>query len=392
MPDTAQSHSVYEAQSEVPLAFERVRAAVSHNGHRTPFLLFDLDLVRAKIRRFRAAMPRARIHYAVKANAHPDVLRVMLKEEASFEVASVAELELLLGLGARAGDVFYSNPVKPADYIAHAAAAGVEWFAVDSIEEVHKMLAIKRHARLFMRIETQNTGSDWPLTGKFGASLPEAAAIAADAARLGADLAGVCFHVGSQCRNLDNWRIGVENAKLAFEMMRRQGLAPRLLDIGGGFPVRHTKPVPTIEAIGASVNDAIADIPAGVRVIAEPGRYLVSDCAWLVARVIGTTYRRGTRWVYLDSGIFHGLMEALEGLEYEIRSSAGGPLVPCTVAGPTCDSLDVVARDRMLPSDLAAGDFVYVPNAGAYTTAYSTSFNGFPPPDTVVLQDFAVAA
>jgi ornithine decarboxylase len=390
MPDSPAL--VYESRSEMPLRFETVRAAVSHNHHRTPFLLFDLELVRGKIRRFREAMPRARIHYAVKANSHPEVLRVMVKEKTSFEVASVAELEALLALGAGARDIIYSNPIKPPAYIEHAAGAGIEWFVIDSVEELHKMHALLPGAKLFMRIDTQNTGSDWPLTGKFGATLPESTEIVREAARLGADLAGVSFHVGSQCRNLENWRVGIENAKLAFEHMRRSALEPRLLDIGGGFPVRYTKPIPSIEAIGASVNLALSGLPGGVEVISEPGRYLVSDCAWLIARVIGTAVRRGTRWVYLDTGIFHGLMESLEGLEYEIRSGRGGSLIPCTVAGPTCDSLDVVSRDRMLPADLATGDYVYIPNAGAYTTAYSTSFNGFPPPDTVVLQHVAAMA
>ena len=378
--------AVYEAQGEVPLSFETVRAAVSHNHLRTPLLLLDLELVRRKVRRFRAALPGVRIHYAVKANPHPEVLRVMLQERACFEVASLAELESLLALGAKAGDIYYGNPIKPLEYIEHAAREGVQWFAVDSVDELYKIVSVKPDARLFMRIETQNIGSDWPLTGKFGTSLPEAAALIGEAVGLRADLAGVSFHVGSQCRNRENWRIGIENAKLVFELMRNHGLRPRLLDIGGGFPVRYTKPIPTIEAIGASVNEALADVPADLRVMAEPGRYLISDCAWMVARVIGTAYRHGTRWVYLDAGIFHGLMEALEGLEYEIRSARRGAAIPCTVAGPTCDSLDVVARDRMLPSDVAAGDFVYIPNAGAYTTAYSTWFNGFPPPETVVLQ------
>ncbi|MGB7542802.1 MAG: type III PLP-dependent enzyme [Burkholderiales bacterium] len=377
---------IYETRDEVPLPFDTVRAAVRHNHHRTPFLLLDLELIRNKIRRFREAMPRVRIHYAVKANPHADVLKVMLEENASFEVASLGELEELLSLGAAAAEVHYNNPIKPREHIEAAARAGVGWFVVDCLDELHKIMAVKPDARLCMRIETQNIGSDWPLTGKFGASLPEASALVREAVKLRADLAGVSFHVGSQCRNLENWRIGVENAKLAFELMRRSGLAPRLLNIGGGYPVRHTRPIPSIEAIGATVNAAIADLPAGIRVMSEPGRYLISDCAWLVSRVIGTAVRHGTRWVYLDTGIFHGLMEALEGLEYEIRSERRGAAIPCTVAGPTCDSVDVVARDRMLPADLAAGDFVYVPNAGAYTTAYATSFNGFPPPDTVVLQ------
>jgi ornithine decarboxylase len=382
----------YELGHETPLEFSTVRAAVRHNGQRTPFLLVDLELVRSKIRRFRAALPEVRIHYAMKANPHPEILRVMLEEHVAFEVASAGELEVLLALGVPGPEIHYNNPIKPPDHLERAVREGVSWYAIDSVEELRKVVKAKADARLCLRIETQNLGSDWPLIGKFGVPLAEAGEMIREARKCGADLAGVSFHVGSQCRNLDNWRVGIENAKLVFDMMRSKGLAPRLLNIGGGFPVLHTKPIPTIERIGASIRLALADLPQEVRVMAEPGRYLVSDAAWLVSRVIGTADRRGTRWVYLDAGVFHGLMETAEGLEYQIRSERGGAEIPCTVAGPTCDSVDVVAKDRFLPAALRTGDTVYIPNAGAYSTAYSTSFNGFPPPDTVVRQHLGTTA
>jgi ornithine decarboxylase len=384
MPDTL-AHN-YDQRPEVPLDFAVVRKAVTHNHHRTPFLLVDPELARGKARLFSAAMPGVRLYYAVKANAHPEILRLMVEEQVGFEVASAAELDALLALGVPAREVHYNNPIKPRDHLEHAARAGVEWYVVDSVDELRKIMSVKRDAKLCLRIETQNIGSDWPLTGKFGAALPETGDIIREALGLRADLAGVAFHVGSQCRNLENWRIGVENAKLVFDMMRKHGLEPRLLNIGGGFPVRHVKPIPAIEKIGATVNAAIAGLPAGMRVMAEPGRFLVSDCAWLVSRVIGTAVRHGTRWIYLDTGIYHGMMEAIAGLEYEIRTDRHGAEIPCTVAGPTCDSVDVITRDKMLPTDLAEGDYIYIPNTGVYSVAYATQFNGFPGPDTVVLQ------
>jgi len=383
---TGREAESYELGHEMPLEFSRVRGAVRHNGYRTPFLLVDLELVRSKIRRLRAAMPEVRIHYAMKANPHPEILRVMIEEHVAFEVASAGELEVLLALGVPGPEIHYNNPIKPPGHLERAVREGVAWYAIDSVEELRKVVDAKADARLCLRIETQNLGSDWPLIGKFGVSLAEVGELIREASKIRADLAGVSFHVGSQCRNVDNWRIGVENAKLVFDMMRKEGLAPRLLNIGGGFPVLHTKPIPTIERIGASIRKALAELPREVRVMAEPGRYLVSDAAWLVSRVIGTAKRRGTRWVYLDAGVFHGLMETAEGLEYQIRSDRRGAEAPCTVAGPTCDSVDVIAKDRMLPAGLQTGDYVYVPNAGAYSTAYATSFNGFPPPETVVLQ------
>ncbi len=387
MQATVESRAeAYEIGHEMPLEFSTVRAAVRHNGYRTPFLLVDREIVRSKIRRFREAMPEVRIHYAMKANPHPEILKVMIEEHVAFEIASAGELDALLAQGVPGPEIHYNNPIKPLSHLEQAARAQVHWYAIDSLEEMRKVIGVVPDARLCLRIETQNTGSDWPLIGKFGMSLAEAGEMVREARKARADLAGVSFHVGSQCRNVDNWRVGIDNAKLVFDLMRKNGLAPRLLNIGGGFPVLHTKPIPTIERIGASVRQALADLPREIHVMAEPGRYLVSDAAWLVSRVIGTASRRGKRWVYLDAGVFHGLMETAEGLEYQIRSDRRGAEAACTVAGPTCDSVDVIAKDRMLPVDVQAGDYIYVPNTGAYSTAYSSTFNGFPAPETVLLQ------
>jgi ornithine decarboxylase len=313
------------------------------------------------------------------------VVRVLAEEGAAFEMASKAELDLLLSLGARAADVHYSNPVKPLDYIAYSVSNGVEWFALDCVDELQKIHRIRPDAKLYLRVDTPNVGSDWPLSGKFGAKSKEIDEILAAAARLGANLCGVTFHVGSQCRNAENWHGAIDKAKRIFRKMRSLGLEPTLLNIGGGFPVRLTKPIPSIEAIGETVNAAIADLPGNIRIMAEPGRYLVSDAGCFVCQVIGRAQRGKQRWLYLDTGMFGGLFESTQGLQYELATDRTGALVPWHVAGPSCDSVDVLMNDQMLPEDLQTGDFVYVRNAGAYTTAYASGFNGFPLPDVKVI-------
>lgn len=375
---------LFDTHPEVSLDFETVRAA-ARDGYHKPFLLIDTRIVREKTRRFLAAMPRVRPHYAVKANPDPRVLRVLIEEGAGFEIASVAELDLLLGLGVPAADIFYSNPMKTREWIAYAASKGVEWFVADAVEEVRKVHAVKPDAKLYLRIDTPNIGADWPLAGKFGAHAAEVPEIIATCAALGADLAGVTFHVGSQCRNPENWRVGIEKARAVFDQALAAGLKPRMLDIGGGFPVRHVKPIPSIEVIGEVVNRALEAFPADVRIVAEPGRYLVSDAGYFVCRVVGTATRNGSRWMYWDAGLFGGIIETAEGLKYKIRTDRSGPDASWTVAGPTCDSVDVILRDEALPSDLQEGDFVYIRNAGAYTTAYASCFNGFPLPEVRVI-------
>jgi ornithine decarboxylase len=376
---------LFDTHPEVELDFEIARQAASQKYTR-PFLILDTAIVRAKARRFRAAMPRVRPHYAVKANPDRRVLKVLAQEGCGFEIASTAELDLLVSLGVDPAEVFFSNPVKSRESIAYAAAKGVEWFVIDSMEELRRVFEVKPNARQYLRIATPNIGSDWPLSGKFGAGASDAREIIAAAAKLGADLAGITFHVGSQCRNPENWRVALEKARGFFDLMIKAGLKPRLLNIGGGYPVRHVRPIPSIEVIGNVVNEGLKAFPEDVQVIAEPGRYLVSDSGYFVCRVLGTANRAGKRWMHWDAGLFGGVIEASEGLRYRIRTDRSGPDTVWTVGGPTCDSVDIVMRDEPLPSDLQEGDFVYIRNAGAYTTAYASQFNGFPLPEVRVFE------
>jgi ornithine decarboxylase len=380
-----QQEALFDTHPEVSLDFEIVRQAARQKYTR-PFLILDAAIVRNKIRRFRAAMPRVRPHYAVKANPDRRVLKVLAQEGAGFEIASTAELDLLLGLGVPAAEIFFSNPMKSRDSIAYAAAKGVEWFVVDSVDELKRIHEITPDAKQYLRIATPNIGSDWPLSGKFGCGVGDAREMVALAAKLGVDLAGVTFHVGSQCRNPENWRVALEKAKSLFDAMAKAGLKPRLLNIGGGFPVRHVKPIPSIEVIGSVVNEGLKGFAEEVQVVAEPGRYLVSDAGYFVCRVLGTATRAGKRWMHWDAGLFGGVIESSEGLKYRIRTERSGPDVAWTVGGPTCDSVDIVMRDEPLPSDLQEGDFVYIKNAGAYTTAYASQFNGFPLPEVRVFE------
>lgn len=378
------SEVLFDTHPEISLDFKHVQNAL-RAGYERPFLLVDSTIVRQKARRFKAAMPRVHPHYAVKANPDERVLRVLIEEGAGFEIASIAELDLLMKLGVPAAEIFYSNPMKSRAYLEYAAAKGVEWYVLDSVEELRKIASVKPDAKMYLRIDTPNIGSDWPLAGKFGTHLADIDAIIQEAVKLKADLAGVTFHVGSQCRNPQNWRVGIERARKVFADMQLAGLNPRLLNIGGGYPVRHVKPIPSIEMIAEVVNEAIASLPGHVRVMAEPGRYLVSDSAYFVCRVVGTATRNEKRWVYWDAGMFGGVIEMTEGLRYEILTDRKGHLTPWSVAGPTCDSVDILSHDLMLPNDMQEGDFIYIPNAGAYTTAYASNFNGFPLPDVVVI-------
>ena len=179
-----------DTHPEVSLDFTRVKQFLAKHGYKRPVLIVDLDIVRTKTKRFRASLPRVRPHFAVKANPDPRVLRIMIEEAAGFEIASVAELDMLLAQGVAAAEIFYSNPVKSRDHIVYAAEKGVEWYVIDSLEELKKIHSIKADAKLYLRLDTPNIGSDWPLAGKFGAHTSEVRDIVAHFRSMGAELAG----------------------------------------------------------------------------------------------------------------------------------------------------------------------------------------------------------
>lgn len=369
-------------QPEADFALVQRQLSQGYDGH---FLLVDSAVLHEKVRRFKEAMPRVNPHFAVKCNPDPGILSVLYKAGAGFEIASPAELELCQSIGVPAAEIYYSNPMRAREAVETAAKAGVQWYVIDSVSEMRKIVAIKPDASFYLRLHTSNEGSVNPLSEKFGVFEEEVADIVKEAARLGADLAGATFHAGSQCLNPDNWRIGIDAAVQAFGQMRAAGLKPRLLNLGGGFPVEYATPVPSIKDIGLVINDALRAVPEDVRVMAEPGRYLVSDSTYLVCRVIGTTVRRGHPWAYLDAGLYNGLLETTTGITFNMDSNRKGELVPWTIAGPTCDSLDICNRSQPLPHNLEEGDFIYVRNVGAYSNACSGRFNGFELPKIIVV-------
>jgi ornithine decarboxylase len=359
----------------------------------SPRLELDVHAATAAYVRLANALPGTAVHYAVKANPHPLLLRALHRAGCSFDVASPAEVRAAVAAGARAQDLVYSNPVKKRQDIAEASALGVTLFVVDSPQETRKVAAAAPGAAVLCRLVTSGEGSDWPLSRKYGVSTTEAVDILLLAAGLGLDAAGVSFHVGSQQRDPAAWTAPIEASARVFAALRGHGLRPRLLDLGGGFPARLAGDEPAIAAYGLAIEAALTAAfgPDRPRTIVEPGRGIVGEAGCLVTTVVEVVRRGETRWVFLDCGVFTGLVETLEeAIRYPLETTKdGGPVGPCVVAGPTCDSADVLyqQRPRHLPLDLAEGDEVRIRCAGAYTTCYSTvGFNGFAPLPTALVE------
>jgi ornithine decarboxylase len=352
-----------------------------------PMLLLDKRRIEQEAKRFQAALPRVAPHYAVKCNPEPEVLATLKNAGCEFEIASKDELDRLLALDVNPANIFYSNPIKSAAFIRYAARHGVRWYVVDSIEEVDKIHSIHPGASLYLRIAVSNEGSLWPLESKFGCQTQESWDIIRHCAEIGADLGGVSFHVGSQCLNPQNWVLGIESAMAYFHIMREHGLRPRLLNLGGGFPARISEDDPTVEDFAPTINAALEKVSQQIRIIAEPGRALVASSGCMVCEVAGTATRSGQRWLYLDTGYYSGLAEFTDKFKFSLYSDRKGTIGDWTVAGPTCDSIDVGARHVHLPAEMVAGDKVYIPNTGAYTNATTSSFNGFDVPEIIFLEN-----
>jgi ornithine decarboxylase len=360
-----------------------------------PCLVVDLEVIRDNYLRFVRAMPATRIFYAVKANPAPEVLSLLASLGSCFDTASVAEIEMALSAGATPDRISYGNTIKKERDVARAHQLGVSLFAVDAIEEVEKVARAAPGARVFCRILTDGDGADWPLSRKFGCSTDMAIDVLDRAHRIGLHAYGISFHVGSQQTRTDGWDSALAQSAAIFRILSTRGITLSMVNLGGGFPTRYLKQVPAVPAYAQGIEQSLAKhfgnaIP---ETIIEPGRGMVGNAGMIKAEVVLVSKKHAddrARWVYLDIGKFGGLAETMEeAIRYPILTARDDDAMgPCIIAGPTCDSADVLYEKTPydLPLTLTVGDEVLIDNTGAYTATYSTvAFNGFPPLQSYVI-------
>ncbi len=354
-----------------------------------PVLVVDLEVVKDNYTAFAKALPDTRVFYAVKANPSPEVLALLAKLGSCFDTASVAEIEMVLAAGATPDRISYGNTIKKERDIARAFALGVRLYAVDCKPEVEKVARAAPGSKVFCRILSDCAGAEWPLSRKFGCEPGMAVDVLEHALKSGLEPHGVSFHVGSQQRNQHAWDRALASAASVFKECGERGMNLSMVNLGGGFPTKYLKNVPTVKTYGNAIFKALRkhfgnQIP---ETIIEPGRGMVGNAGMIETEVVLVSKKSeedDVRWVYLDIGKFGGLAETMdESIRYPIRTPRDGDaMAPCVLAGPTCDSADVLYEKTPypLPVSLEIGDRLLIEGTGAYTTTYSAvAFNGFEP-------------
>ncbi len=371
------------------MATQRILDFLATRRPTGPCLVVDLDVVRDNFRAFEKALPDSKIYYAVKANPAPEILRLLAAMGSSFDTASVAEVEMAMDAGALADRISFGNTIKKERDISRAYQLGIRLFAVDCVEEVEKIARVAPGSRVFCRVLTDGEGAEWPLSRKFGCVPSMAVDVLRHAKGLGLDAYGVSFHVGSQQTDLTAWDRALADAKAVFATLAEEGIVLKMVNMGGGFPTRYLRDVPAAQAYGQAIFSALRKhfgnaIP---ETIIEPGRGMVGNAGVIKSEVVLISKKAdndNVRWVFLDIGKFGGLAETMdEAIRYPIVTAHDGTeTAPCVLAGPTCDSADVMYEKTPypLPLSLTIGDEVLIEGTGAYTTTYSAvAFNGFEP-------------
>lgn len=346
----------------------------------SPLLLLDCDVIRRQYRKLAQALPGVSLHYAIKALPERAVIATLAEEGCGFDIATNGEIALLEELCIEPRRTIHTHPIKRDADIRRALRYGCTTFVVDNADELQKFLPYRHRVALLLRVSFPNPGARVDLSRKFGCAMEDVDGLlaAADASRI--HIKGLSFHVGSQVPDASAHVEAIRRCAEVMARRRREALAPlSLLDIGGGFPVSYDGSVDDIELFCAPIRAALATLPPSVRILAEPGRYIAAPAMTCITSVVGRARRGARMWYYLDDGVYNSFSgQVFDHTRYPlIAPDAKGEAQPSVLAGPTCDSIDVIAEDILL-GEMQIGDVIVAPMMGAYTAASATTFNSLP--------------
>lgn len=368
--------------------FQKMKAFA--DKQETPFVVIDTAIIAQAYDDLRAGFEFAKVYYAVKANPATEIIELLRDKGSSFDIASIYELDKVLATGVGPDRISYGNTIKKSKDIRYFYEKGVRLFATDSEADLRNIAKAAPGAKVYVRILTEgSTTADWPLSRKFGCQTDMAMDLLILARDLGLVPYGLSFHVGSQQRDISVWDAAIAKVKVIFERLKEEdGIELKLINMGGGFPANYITRTNSLETYAEEIirflkEDFGDDLP---EIILEPGRSLIANAGILVSEVVLVARKSRTaveRWVYVDVGKFSGLIETMdESIKFPIYTEKKGEMEEVVIAGPTCDSADIMYENYKygLPLNLSIGDRLYWLSTGAYTTSYSAvEFNGFPP-------------
>lgn len=388
-----QSLAVSPAQSfdSSTLTESEIRGLAARFG--SPLLVVDCEQVRRQYHALKAALPGVDLHYALKPLPHAAVVACLRDEGAYFDLATTGEVELVKAQGIPAERCIHTHPIKRDSDIRDALRYGVTTFVADNPDEIKKFARYRKRAELLLRVSFRSPNAVVDLSRKFGCEPGAVLGLIEMARRLGVRVRGLSFHVGSQATEPTKY---VEAIRACTSLIGEAILAglPSLdvLDIGGGFPVSYHQAVTPIDEFCAPIRAELAKLPQHVRVIAEPGRFIAAPAAIAISSVMGKAKRDGRWWYYLDDGLYGSYSGQLfDHAKYPVTVlRESDELHESVLAGPTCDSIDVIDDAILLP-ELEVGDLVVGRMMGAYTWASATDFNFFKRAKVVVMHERPVA-
>ena len=354
----------------------------------SPLLVLSLEQVKQNYELLKKYMPRVAVHYAIKANPHPEILRVMKEMGSCFDVASDGEIRTLHDMGVEGERMIYANPVKTGVGLRACNECGVHKMTFDSASEIAKIQTACPGTTVLLRLRIDNSSAHVDLNKKFGAARENALDLMLKAKEVGLDMAGIAFHVGSQTVSAEPYLHALDIARELFEEAKAAGLELRILDIGGGFPIPEPKVKFNLPEMLQQINARLDEDFPNIEIWSEPGRYICGTAVNLITSVIGVTERGGQPWYFLDEGLYGTFSGVIfDQWDFKLISfKEGEERVAATFAGPSCDSLDIMFRGRMT-APLEVGDLLLVPACGAYTSASATTFNGFSRARFVIWED-----
>ncbi|MCB1582577.1 MAG: type III PLP-dependent enzyme [Xanthomonadales bacterium] len=360
--------------------YSRRKLAQIAEQHGTPTVIIDQDVITAQYQGLVNALPGVKMRYAIKALPQADVIQHLNQLGCGFDLATSGEIELLKGLSISAENTIHTHPIKKDAEIRHAIDYGCRYFVVDNSHEVDKFIAYKDQVELLIRVNFRNQDAVVDLSRKFGCELIKVPALVEQARKAGISIAGLSFHVGSQVPSPYAHIEAIEQCVDVFKTM--DDINWKILDIGGGFPIEYTGPGPTIDEFCAPINAALEAVDTHIEILAEPGRFIAGPSAIQLLSVVGIAQRGARTWYYLDDGVYGVLSgQIYDHAKYPITPLKTYDLTrglkPSVLAGPTCDSIDVIDDDIVLP-ELEIGDIFVATQVGAYTMASATEFNLYP--------------